>query len=670
MFPYLSYIIISPKKYAKMKIFGLLISICFLMISSLFAQPEVYPWGNISGIRLDGELMELNSSLGLVGAEWSDVFKTAKEEARYQYNRKGNTQYTNISIDDFFYNQSVEALGAGRANVRINFRNEADTAIIGTFFMMDLPGSKYDKNTIQLIEANSEKARGVFPECPDEVLRGTAMGLKIKGKAREMEVTMNEETHILVRKAPSDDNSDIEIYFALMTGNLNAGTSVYKSFFVSATGVADMSPAVLTIDTNTTGRPFKGFGGNFRLQNPDSDPAVIDYCLENMDVRCGRVEMPWRFWHPEESEDPIEKANGGELHPRVEAAMKMAQRLHELGMPVILSDWSAPDWAIKGTRTFRPQPGGLRGNPLNETKTQQIYESIADYIQYAKDQYGFEFAMFSFNESDLGINVRQTAEEHASFIKGLGAYLESRGIKTTLLLGDTADANGWPFVEAAMNDKSTHKYIGAVSFHSWRGYTDENLGRWFQAAERMNLPLLVGEGSMDAGAWLYPDIFSESTYAMAEMNLYVRILKICQPESILQWQLTADYSPMVGGGVFGEVNVPLTPTQRFWNFKQIADMPEGLFAMPVEADKDNIACAALGDNNKGMYVVHVVNNGPSRMTTLKGLPSDVRRMTIFVTNDISSMSKGRRAWVRNGTATFFAESNSFITLLVDGESPF
>ena len=89
-----------------------------------------------------------------------------------------------------------------------------------------------------------------------------------------------------------------------------------------------------------------------------------------------------------------------------------------------------------------------------------------------------------------------------------------------------------------------------------------------------------------------------------------------------------------------------------------------------EADKDNITCAALGDYNRGMYVVHMVNNGASRMTTLKGLPSDARRMTIFVTNDMSSMSKGRRAWVRNGTATFYAESNSFITLLVDGESPF
>jgi hypothetical protein len=481
---------------------------------------------------------------------------------------------------------------------------------------------------------------------------------------------INEGIQIMVRKDRGQSNSSIEVFFTLMSGNLAKGTSVFRSFTINAIGAADRTPAVLSLDRNTMGRPFKGFGGNFRLQNPQADPPVIDYCLENMDVRWGRVEMPWRFWHPEENEDPVARANHGDLHPRVEAAMKMAQRLHNLGMPVILSDWSAPDWAIEGTMSFGPQPGGLRGNPLDKKKMKQIYQSIADYIQFAKDKYGFEFAMFSFNESDLGIYVRFTGEEHAEFIKGLGAYLESRGINTQLLLGDTADANGWPFVEAAIGDKSTHRYIGAVSFHSWRGYTDENLQKWYAAAERMKRPLLVGEGSMDAGAWRYPDIFSESTYAMEEMNLYTRILKICQPESILQWQLTADYSPMIGGGVFGNHDIPLTPTQRFWNFKQIADMPEGLFAMPVDADKENITCAALGDNDRGIYTVHIVNNGAARMTTLKGLPEDMEWAKVYVTNETSKMSPGRPVRVRNGEASFLAEANSFITILADGESPF
>ncbi len=637
--------------------------------SALFAQPEVYPWGNISGIRLDGEIMEMNSSLGIVGANWSVVTQTDKEKGSYQYRRVDNTQYTYISFDDFHFDQSVEALGAGRANVRINFRNEVDTALTGTFFILDLPGSKYEVSTISLV---GEKA-GIplaIPQGVGEMLRGTATGIRITGERRNLEISVNEPTTILVKQDPADPHGPIRICFALMTGELKKGSSAYKSFIISATGVADRSSAVLTLDTGMLGRPFAGFGGNFRLQNPDADPAVIDYCLENMDVRWGRVEMPWRFWHPDEDDDPMDKAKAGELNPRVKAAMEMAARLHKLGMPVILSDWSAPGWAVTGSMGWGPRPGGQRGNPLDQDKAEQIYQSIGDYIQYVKDEYGFEFALFSFNESDLGINVRQTPEEHALLIKGLGTHLKSRGLRTKLLLGDTADADGWPFVNAAMDDVSTHPFIGAVSFHSWRGYTDENLVQWAKAAERMKVPLLVGEGSMDAGAWRYPDIFKETMYAMEEMNLYVRILKICQPEAILQWQLTSDYSPLSGGGAFGHVNEPMTPTQRFWNFKQIADMPGGLFAMDVASDKENIIAAGLGDPEKGQYVIHIINNGASRQITLKGLPKDVRFIRMFVTNERSSMAEVRAGFVRNGESAFFAESNSFITLLVDGEIPF
>jgi hypothetical protein len=639
-------------------------------VSSLFAQPEVYPWSNISGIRMDGELKELNSSLCVVGADWSDVQKTAKEKAWYQYLRRGATQSVSLTMDQFFFNQSVEDLGAGRANVRINFRNEVDTAIIGTFFVLNLPSSRYSIDDLNLMDPAGTSSKREIPVSPGEILHGSARGMRISGPTRNLEVVINETTDIIVRKGQTDENEQIEIYFALMSGQLERGNSVYKSIDLKAQGIADLRPIELTLDRTDPGRPFKGFGGNFRLQYPGVDSRVIDYCLQNMDVRWGRVEMPWRFWHPNENDDPIAEANNGELHPRVEEAMSMGGRLHELGMPVILSDWSAPDWAIEGRRTFGPQPGGLRGNPLDKTKLKKIYQSIADYLQYVKDNYGFEFSMFSFNESDLGIYVRQTPEDHAVFIKGLGTYLESRGLKTKILLGDTADANGWPFIKTAMDDKATHPYIGAISFHSWRGYTDENLIRWAQAAERMKLPLLVGEGSIDAGAWRYPDIFSESTYAMEEANLYVRILKICQPEAILQWQLTADYSPLIGDGVFGDTHLPLTPTQRFWIFKQIADMPEGLYAMPVEADRKNIVCAALGDNEKGVYLVHMVNNGASRPARLKGLPPEMEWIKIFVTNEKKHMSQQRMLRVRNGETRFFADSYSFITLLADGDTPF
>ena len=119
-----------------MKITCFNLFITFLITSSALAQPEVHPWSNIDGIRVDGELMELNSAFTIIGADWTNVRKTAKERARYNYIRQDRTQITNISIGGFHYDQSVDEIAGGMANVRINFRNEVDTTIIGTFFAL------------------------------------------------------------------------------------------------------------------------------------------------------------------------------------------------------------------------------------------------------------------------------------------------------------------------------------------------------------------------------------------------------------------------------------------------------------------------------------------------------------------------------------------------------
>jgi hypothetical protein len=272
--------------------------------------------------------------------------------------------------------------------------------------------------------------------------------------------------------------------------------------------------------------------------------------------------------------------------------------------------------------------------------------------------------MFSFNESDLGINIRQTGEEHAALIKGLGSYLVSRGLKTKMLLGDNSDATTYRFIDPALNDPATYPYIGAVSFHSWRGWEKETLQHWADAATQLKLPLLVGEGSIDAAAWNYPAIFEEPVYAMDEINLYIRLLAICQPASILQWQLTSDYSPLAGGGIFGN-NSPLHPTQRFWNLKQLASTPEGLKALSLTCDRPLISGAALGDGNKQVYAIHLVNNGASRTAVLSGLPPSVASLRIYVTNKNKNMEEGKRVAVKNGKASFQMESASFITIISD-----
>ena len=49
-----------------------------LLAAPAFAQPEVMAWGNISGIRVDGQLMELGSSLCVARPDWSGVTRTGR----------------------------------------------------------------------------------------------------------------------------------------------------------------------------------------------------------------------------------------------------------------------------------------------------------------------------------------------------------------------------------------------------------------------------------------------------------------------------------------------------------------------------------------------------------------------------------------------------------------
>jgi hypothetical protein len=292
----------------------------------------------------------------------------------------------------------------------------------------------------------------------------------------------------------------------------------------------------------------------------------------------------------------------------------------------------------------------------------EIYKSIADYILYLKNNYGVEVALFSFNESDLGINVRVTPLEHDALIKGLGAYFKSQGLATKMLLGDNSDATTYQFIYPALRDPDAKPYIGAISFHSWRGCDNETLKKWKAASDELKVPLIVGEGSIDAAAWNYPAIFEEQIYIMQEIDLYIRLLSVCQPLTILQWQFTSDYSPLAGGGIFGN-NEPLRPTQRFWNFKQFASTPKRLFAMPITCDRPNITVAALGDNKRRIYTIHIVNNGAARNAILTGLPASLKSINVYITDKNNAIKKGALLKVINGTVKLHVNNESFITLI-------
>ena len=634
---------------------------------TLNAQTEVMAWSNITGIRVEGQLMEFESSLRVVDRTWQQISASARERQRPKYDREGNKQTVNTKIGAISFTQIVEDIDKGSARVTVTASSEADTALEGVFFSLYLPDKLYSEGNIRAKSASSSGKSNyplatILSEDNAKPLTISSKGVIIESPKIKLEIESDAGSMFIARREAGAGG--VQLYARLLGQKIKKGASVTRIFTIKTSGEIDHTPVEIVINTKDPGRIFAGLGGNFRLQNPGTDPQVIDYCLDNMRVAWGRVEMPWSLWHPEENTDPIEAAKSGKLNPRVHAAMEMAQRLTKIGMPVIISDWSAPAWAILGDPrdAFRNRAKGIYGYQLNPEKTEKIYKSIGDYVQYMKDYYGVETSMFSFNESDLGINVRHTGKEHAEFIKGLGAHLAERGLATRLLLGDNSDATTFDFIIPAMNDPETHKYIAAVSFHSWRGCTDETLKKWAGAAKKLNVPLIVGEGSTDAAAWNYPEIFSEESFAFYEINLYTRILSICEPLSILQWQLTADYSLLTGAGIFGTKG-PLLPTQRFWNLRQLSATPAESFALPLTCSKQGINCAAYGNISRGEYALHIVNNGAECQITVSGLPAGVKTFEIFVTDKENGMKKIGEATVSDGKTSFSLHKAGFTTLI-------
>jgi hypothetical protein len=481
-------------------------------------------------------------------------------------------------------------------------------------------------------------------------VRGSARGVRVISARRQFELNLAAPAEFVIQEVRNRGGSGIEISFPLSLGNLTNGQNVRAAFTIKATGEVDKSPAKLVIDPARPGRKYDGMGGNFRIQSP-ADAAQIQYNLDHLRIAWGRVAMPLDRWQPNEDTNPVEAATNGGLNTNVREAMEMAQKLAQKNIPTVISIWFAPSWALAGG-------GGGPGTRarINPEKWDKVAQSIGSYLQYMKQHYGAEPVLFSFNESDMGIDVLQSPQEHADAIKRLGAYFASRGLKTRMLLGDTGNPTGDKFIDVAVADPEAAKWIGAVSFHSWNGGTLEQYTHFSQAARQLNVPLLVGEGGLDPSAYSYRAVFLEPWYCLNEIAQYVEICRVAQPLSILHWQFTSDYSILTGGN---EVR-PLQPAQRFWQIKQLGLTAADASAVPITCDHSKVVSCAFAD--RGGCVVHLVNNGAARTASVSGLPAGVKEMRVFVTDSGRGMQETGRVPVVQGTVQLPLAAMSFTSL--------
>ena len=77
----------------------------------------------------------------------------------------------------------------------------------------------------------------------------------------------------------------------------------------------------------------------------------------------------------------------------------------------------------------------------------------------------------------------------------------------------------------------------------------------------------------------------------------------------------------------------------------------------------DVSGAALGDNVKGIYARHLVNNGATREVILTGLPGTIKLLHIWITDKNRGMQEGAAIRVVNGKAKFTLDATSYTTLI-------
>jgi O-glycosyl hydrolase len=643
--------------------------------AGVFGQVECTAPGNLRGIRIDGELMAFSTSIRAIAPTAVEADQGDRGRGG-QFSREGDTLTMTGNLTDgtrrrvgpgggrgrggppdagASYRASFKDVAPGKVDVGIQITSNTNVPMQGVFFAIALPGADYAGGSAQLIAPDSMAGRPVSLASADSVdtnvyLRTSAKGVRVISKRRQIELHFPTPVDLVVQEVGTNGSRNIEISFPLSLGNLTNGQIVRAAFTIKATGKVDKSPVKLAIDWSRPGRQFDGMGGNFRIQSP-ADAAQIHYNLGHLRVAWGRVAMPLDRWQPDEAADPVGAAAANALNDNVRESMEMAQQLARKNIPMIISLWAAPNWALatnSGTRR-----GSARINP---EKWDQVCQSIGSYLEHLKKNYGAEPALFSFNESDMGINVLQSPQEHADAIKRLGTFFASHGLKTRMLLGDTGNPTGDKFIDLALADTEAAQYIGAVSFHSWNSGTIGQYTHFSEAARRLNVPLLVAEGGLDPAAWHYRNLFLEPWYGLDEIAQYVEICRVAQPLSILHWQLTADYS-ILTGGIDGQ---PFQPAQRFWNIKQLGMTAQDATAVPVSCDNPKVVACAFADH--GACVVHLVNNGAARKATVSGLPAGVKEMRVFVTDSRRGMKETGRVPVVHGKVKLPLDAMSFTSL--------
>lgn len=475
------------------------------------------------------------------------------------------------------------------------------------------------------------------------------------GRTR-VEVRFPASRKVRVQDARTFGEARYQIYTPLIESDLPEGTELSFSAAFSVKTDQDRAPATITVDPGSIRSEFDGFGGNFVY---GIDDPTTDVVLNALKLTWARIGVEAAAWEPtNDNGDPgltdsatlaARDVEGSKLRKRFE----LDRRLHKLASGrLIASLWYAPEWLYATPMPQRTGPGTIPRDRWDE-----LAECITSYLLHLKDHYGAEPALFSFNESDIGVYLLLSGEEQRDLFKLLGARFEKAGLRTKLLLGDSADLEkGLQQARATLEDRDAMAHVGALAYHPWAGQS-EQWAAWAEAAQRHGLMLMTTEMGSDASGWR-DGSYNSPLATLRLARKYIQQLRDAGTQVLLEWEWTGDYAmaernaqgdlALTHRGRFLEALTQTTPTQSV--------------VVESRCDASSITAACIVADDRKSAALHLINDGGSRRVEVRGLPASLALATLFVIDPLTGPATPQHVEAKDGGCSFDLPAGAVATL--------
>lgn len=285
--------------------FFLLVASVLIFNSPIAGQPEWRPWGNMKGIRIDGELIPFETSLRFINSNWTGYTSTEKYnwEGNQTYNVFQNKREVSHKLLNLPVSFSTIMVDEGRGLASQTFKVSAESSAEGSglYYCIEFPYQVLQSGEIQFL-SNGKKASSLFLSEKNKagnqaIDSRVADQVLITTKTRTWKINIDKARTVILKKqfisTPHHVNdpwptqqfaitsslqktADYQLYIEIRNGSLTPGFSDSLSVQIECTSTNKPGPVSIRLNPELPGRSFDGISGNYRWQFPDKDPAVID----------------------------------------------------------------------------------------------------------------------------------------------------------------------------------------------------------------------------------------------------------------------------------------------------------------------------------------------------------------------------------------------------------